>query len=420
MKRLNSFYLSEILNKKIIDEYGDCIGKLTDVYAITTNGYPKAIGYKVKKDGEVYNYEFRNIDFVENGNKIEIQVRLVKDIIPREYTFLLWRNLMNKQIIDVNGKKVVRVNDLRIAVINGEIKVLAVETGLLALSRRYKLSFIVQRIFKIIKKDYKDTVVMWDDVESLEIIHDGLKVSVPYKKIARLHPADIADIIEEVDLKYRNKIFESLDKSIAADTLEEIEPEVQAGLLESLDHARIKELLVDMPNDEIADILEEVDEKTAEKVLLNLEHDDEEIVRGLMKYKEQTCGSVMTTDHMAFNLNIEVGEIIDLLREVKPDERVLHYIYIIDEFKKTIGMVSIRDLVLADPSSKIKEIMEDDVISVIDNENINSAVKKFIKYDLVAIPVINLNEELQGVVLINDVMDEIFKEGWTKLLKKAV
>ncbi len=420
MKRLNSFYLSEILGRKIIDEYGDCIGKLVDVYAITTNGYPKAIGYKVKKDGEEYNYEFRSIDFVQNGKNIQIQVRMVKDIIPREYTFLLQRNLMDKQIIDVNGKKVVRVNDLRIAIINGEIRVLAVETGALALSRRYNLSFIVRTFSKLLRKEYKDTVVMWDDVESLEVIHDGLKVSVPYKKISRLHPADIADIIEEVDMKYRNKIFESLDKSIAADTLEEIERDVQADLIESLDHSRIKELLVNIPNDEIADILEEVDEKTAEKVLLNLENDDEEIVRGLMEYDDQTCGSVMTTDHVAFNLNIEVGEIIDLLREVKPDERVLHYIYIIDEYKKIQGIVSIRDLVLADPKNKIKELMEKDVINVIDEEHINSAIKKFIKYDLVAIPVINLDEKLQGVVLINDVLDEIFKEGWTKFLKKAV
>lgn len=420
MNRVNSFYLSKVLHGDIYDEYGDCIGKLCDIYATDRNGYPKAIGYKVKKDGEIFNYEFRHTEFYENKGKINIKIRMAKDIIPRRFSYLLSRNLLDKQIVDVNGKKVVRVNDLRLADMNGELRVIAVETGVLALSRRYKLNVFIEGFYKITRRKATDTVVMWDDVESLEFFGDNLKISIPYKKISKLHPADIADIIEDVDLKYRNKIFESLDMDTAADTLEEIEPDVQADIVESLSETKIKEVVNNMSNDEIADLLEEVDINTREKILLNLESDDEETVRDLMKYEDETVGSIMNTDHVAFSLNIKVGEVLELLRESKPDEKALHYIYIIDEEEKIQGVISVRDLILSHPETRIKEVMEEEVITTSDNEKIKNALRKFIKYDLTAIPVIDVDKKLQGIVIINDIIDEFYSEKSKKVLKRAV
>lgn len=420
MNKLSSFYLSSVLHRKIYDEYGDCIGKLCDIYATDRNGYPKAIGYKVKKEGEIFNYEFRHTEFYEDNGKLTIKIKMAKDIIPRRFSYLLSQNLLDKQIVDINGKKVVRVNDLRLADIGGELRVIAVETGALALSRRYKLNVLIEGFYKIIRKKLTDTVVMWDDVESLEFFGDNLKISIPYKKISKLHPADIADIIEEVDLKYRNKIFESLDEDTAADTLEEIEPDVQADIVESLSDSKINEIVNNMSNDEIADLLEEVDDDTKEKILLNLESDDEETVRDLMKYEDETVGSVMNTDHIAFSLNIKVGEVLELLREARPEEKALHYIYIIDEEEKIQGVLSVRDLILSHPETGIKEVMEKEVITTNDNEKIYNALKKFIKYDLIAIPVINEDKKLQGIVVINDIIEEFYSEKSIRALKKAV
>jgi flagellar motility protein MotE (MotC chaperone)/CBS domain-containing protein/sporulation protein YlmC with PRC-barrel domain len=420
MKKLSSFYLSEILHKDVYDEYGDCIGKLCDIYVTTGDGYPKAIGYKVKKGGEINNYEFRSIDFYNEDCKIVIKVRGVKDIIPRAYSYLLSKNLLDKQIVDINGKKVVRVNDLRIANISTEIRVIAVETGLLALSRRYGLDRIVKFLYKLCKKEVYDTVIMWDDVESLEMVDDNLKIAIPYKKISELHPADIADILEEVDLKYRNKIFESLDEHLAADTLEEIDPEIQADILETINQSKVSGILNNMSNDEIADILEELDEEMAEKLLMNLETEDEEKVRDLMKYEEESVGSIMNTDFVSFNLNITTSETLELLKEIQPEDKVSHYIYITDQNERLQGVVSLTEIVFCNGNMKLKEIMEKEVIRLSDDEKLDTAIRKFVKYDLIAIPVIDSEEKLQGVVIINDIIEEVFEEKWKKKLKRAV
>ncbi|MCY6369546.1 magnesium transporter [Clostridium ganghwense] len=420
MKKLNSFYLSEVLHRNVYDEYDDCIGKLSDIYVTTGNGYPKAIGYKIKKGSEVNNYEFRNIKFYDDNGKIYIKVRMVKDIIPRAYSYLLSKHLLDKQIVDVNGKKVVRVNDLRIADISGEIRVIAVETGFLALSRRYNLEKFIKVFFKLLNKQPQDKVIMWDDVESLEMVEDSLKIAVPYRKISELHPADIADILEEVDLKYRNKILESLDEHLAADTFEEIDPEIQADILETMNQSKVSEILNNMSNDEIADILEELDEETAEKFLVNLETEDEEKVRDLMQYEDEAVGSIMNTDYVAFNVNITAAETLELLKEIKPEEKISHYIYIVDQHEKLQGVVSFFELGLADPNSKLKDIMKREIIKLFDDENLETAITKFIKYDLITIPVIDNEEKLQGIVIINDIIEEVFSEKLKKKFKKAV
>ena len=174
------------------------------------------------------------------------------------------KNLLGKQIVDVNGKKVVRVNDLQLADLAGELRVVAVDSGIMALARRYGVVGLTKTIYKIMKKPPSDSLIMWDDVESLEIINDNLQISVPYKKLSKLHPADLADILEEMDSEHRTKVLENLDETLAADTLEEIEPNIQADIIQNMNEVKVAEVLEAMPNDEIADMLDEVDEEIAE------------------------------------------------------------------------------------------------------------------------------------------------------------
>lgn len=420
MKKLNSFFLSNFLYKKIYDEDEECIGKLWDIYVTTENGYPKAIGYKIKKNGEFANYEFKNIGFYEDDDKYVIKVTGARDIIVRKYSYLLSRNLLDKQIVDINGKKLVRVNDLRIAEIAGEFKVIAVDTGIMSLSRRLGAEKIVKLFYNVLKKQPVDSIIMWDNVESIEIVNNNLKLTVPYQKLSKLHPADIADILEDMDANYRKKVFEALDEDIAADTLEEIEPEIQADLIENMSFSKRTEVLLNMPNDEIADILDKVDEETAEKILCDMDKGDADEVRNLMQYKEETAGSIMNKDFISFNVNITAEETIELLREIKPESEVAYYIYITDEKQKLQGFVSLRDLVVSDPDTKLYKIMNKSVIYVKDNEDIENVVEVAGKYDLLSLPVVNQNDVLCGVIIMNDIVEDILLPAWEKKIKKAV
>ncbi|WP_125153403.1 magnesium transporter [Clostridium rectalis] len=420
MKKVGSFFLSKILYKKVYDDFGDNIGKLWDIYVITDEGLPRAIGYKLKKSGEIFNYEFKAIDFYEDENgKMSIKVKGAREIIPRTYSYLLSKQLLDKQIVDINGKKLVRVNDLRIAKIAGDLKVIAVDTGMLALGRRIGLESVVKGLYKVFRSKPSDSLIIWDNVESLDMIDDRLKLSVSYKKLSKLHPADVADILEEMDTKYRKKIFETIDEDLAANILEEIEPEVQADILENLSESKTAEVLESMPNDEIADILEEVDEETKEKILLTMEKDDAEEVRELMGYKEEVVGSIMNKDFISFNINITTQETIELLREIKPDDEVIYYIYIVDEFEKLQGMISLRDLIVAPTDKKLLDIMSEDTIKINDNQSIDDAVEVAIKYDLLSIPVVTEDNKLCGIVVINDIIEDVLAPTWKKRFKRA-
>lgn len=414
MKRLSVFLFTSILGKKIYDEFDDVLGELKDIYVTTEAGYPRVIGYKVKKDGITFHYEFRTIYFYQLDNKVKIITRGSKEILPRTYSYLLSQHLLDKKIVDINGKQVVRVDDLRIAELAGEYRVVAVETGPLAKFRRMRCVGLGKLLYKLLKKDYEDRVLMWDDVESLEMVNNNLQISVPYKKLSTLHPADLADILENLDANSRKQVFESLDEDLAADTLEEIEPEYKGSIIKELSEIKAAEVLENMPNDEIADILDELDDEEREKILVNLEAEDAEEVKELLNYKDETVGSIMSKDFISFNLDITIGEIIEILRETELEEDELNSIFIKDEEEKVIGILTLKDLILNKSEVKIKDIMNENTNIISHDVDIDEAIEIAAKYDLLSIPVVNDREELIGVVNTHDLIDEILYPMWKK------
>lgn len=414
MKRLSAFLFTSILGNKMYDEFNDILGELKDIYVTTDEGYPRVIGYKVKRDGVTYHYEFRNISFYSDDNKVKILTRGSKEILPRTYSYLLSRHLLDKKIVDINGKQVVRVDDLRIAEIAGEYRVIAVETGPLARFRRIGLLSIGKFIFKIINKDFEDKVLMWDDVESLEMVNKNLQISVPYKKLSTLHPADLADILEDLDSKDRKQILESLDEDLAADTLEEIDPEYKSSIIKELSEAKAAEVLENMSNDEIADILDDLNDEEREKILINLETEDAEEVKELLKYEDEAVGSIMSTDFISFTLDITIGEIIEILKESNPEDDELNFIYICDEEGKVLGMLTIKDILFSDINSKVKEVMKEKLNVLKHDADIDEAIEIAAKYDLLSIPVVDDDDILIGVVSTHDLIDEVLYPTWKK------
>lgn len=420
MKRLLVFSYTEILGKKIYDEFNDVLGELKDVYVTTDEGYPRVIGYMVKKDGATFHYEFRNINFYNDNGRMVIKTIGSREILPRTYSYLLSQNLLDRKIVDINGKQVVRVNDLRIAEIAGEYRVVAVETGAEARFRRRGIPKLGKFLYKTIRKDYDDKVLMWDDVESLEMVNNNLQISVPYKKLSTLHPADLADILEDLDDNSRKKVFESLDEDLAADTFEEIEDEYRGSIIKDLSETKTAELLENMDNDEIVDLLDDLEEEERDKVLFNLEKEDAEEVKELLKYEDETAGSIMSKDFISFGLNVTVEETIDILKELDPDEDVMYYIYITDEEDKLKGLVILKDLILSNHDIKLKEIMNENIITVNHDDAIEEVIEQVAKYNLLSTAVVDDENKLVGIVQIHDVIDEALYPLWKKKNKKNV
>ena len=211
-----------------------------------------------------------------------------------------------------------------------------------------------------------------------------------------------------------------LDKDLAADTLEELQPEIQADILSTINNIRAQEILDEMPNDEIADILDEMKEVDAEKILMNFNKDDEEEIRNLMDYPDEVVGSIMNKDFISFNVNITASETIEILRELQPEDEVIHYIYIVDEDEKLQGFISLRNLVLSAPEQKLKDIMDDKVIKIKDCQDIEDAIEVALKYDLISLPVVDFEEKLCGIVIMNDIIEELLSPRWKRKLKKII
>lgn len=414
MKRLSVLLFTSILGKKIYDEFDEVLGVLKDIYVTTDEGYPRVIGYKVKRDGSTFHYEFRSVVFYQNENRVKIMTRGSKEILPRRYSYLLSENLLDKKIVDINGKQVVRVDDLRIAEIAGEYRVIAVETGPTARFRRIGLQGIGRFIYRSLHKDFEDKVLMWDDVESLEMINNNLQISVPYKKLSTLHPADLADILEDLDASSRKKIFESLDEDLAADTLEEIDPEYKGSIIKDISEAKAAELLENMPSDEIADILDALDDEEREKILVNLETEDANEVKELLKYDDETIGSIMSKDFISFNLDITIGEIIEILRETEPEDEQLNSIFITDEDERVIGVLTLKDLIFNSPETKAREVMNENTNVIRHFVDVDEAIEIVSKYDLLSIPVVDDDDILIGEVNTHDLIDEFLYPLWKK------
>lgn len=414
MKRLTVFLYRDILGKKIYDEFGDVLGELKDIYVTTDDGYPRAIGYKVKKNSYVYHYEFRIINVINDNGKIFIKTKGSREILPMTYTYLLSENLLEKKIVDINCKQVVTVNDLKIVEIAGEYKVVAVEVGPLARLRRITGVKVTKFILKCLGREYEDRLIPWEDVESLDLKNNNLQLSTSYSKLSSLHPADIADILEDLDEGERKKVFESLDEDLAAETFEEIEDEYKSSIIKDLSELKTAELLENMGNDEIADLLDGLDDEEREKVLVNLEKDDAEEVEELLKYEDETVGSIMTKEFITFKYNITVGEVVDIIKDMDIDEDVLYYIFITDEEERIKGIIKLKDLLFSDNDVVIKDIMEENITTVNHDDEVSVVIEQSAKYDLFCTPVVDDDKRLVGIVLVHDLIDEYLYPTWKK------
>ena len=212
----------------------------------------------------------------------------------------------------------------------------------------------------------------------------------------------------------RAKIFEALDEERAADVLEEMEPYAQAQLIESLSIEKVADVLEKMPADEVADLLDTLEDEKAEQILNEMEKDSSEEVRELLEYESKEVGSLMTTDILSFHETMTVEDTLNELRRQKPEADVLYLMFVIDENEKLIATISLRDLVISGPQMKISEIMNKDIISVQDEDKVNTLGEIIEKYDLLAIPVTDAENTLLGMVVIDDIVEDLMDKGKTK------
>jgi magnesium transporter len=340
---------------------------------------------------EIPDYQFHDED-----------IRLVADVL-------------DKQILDTDGARVVRVNDIELVRINGDVVVSNVDIGVQGILRRIGLRGVGRWAAHRFHTDASAGTISWDFVEPL--VHDqSMRLKVPASKLAELHPSDIAEIISDLNRAEHKDLLNKLDIKQLADTLEEVEPDFQANLLGHFSDEKVADVLEEMSPDEATDFLAELPDERRQGLLKLMETDEADEVRELLRYDEDTAGGLMTTEYVAVTPEMTASQAIEHLRQIGEEAELLYYVYVIDKDEHLLGVFSLSDLIIAKPETPITQFMHKRLISVELDAKQDDIAQLVAKYNLIAVPVVDAEKHLHGIVTADDALDKVLPTSWKKRL----
>lgn len=410
-------YVSQILNRPVLDARGERIATISDVLVrYGDEEYPPVIGL-------VARYRRRNFfmpsrDFTDLGLHGAKMTTVVLDLTPfirREGEVLLGKDVLDNQLIDVDGKRVVRVNDVQLIETGDIWRVTGADVSLQGFVRR-----LMPQGF--LGSDRPVEVLDWADVGYLAT--DTTTVTVQLKsskdKLSRLHPVEIAQLAESLSPIHRTEVVESLDDEIAADTLEEMSTEAQARILEELDEERAADILEEMSPDDAVDVLDEMDDEKSEQLFSLMEEHEKADVAELMAFEHDTAGGLMTTEFVHLAKDLTVAQAIVSLREMAETPNMIYYLYVVDDADswKLRGLISLRSLILADPTKKLEEVMRSEFRFAHPSDSAEEAAQTIAEYNLLALPVIDDDGDIAGIVTVDDAMEILLPKNLQRRLPR--
>ncbi len=412
-------YISDLVGKPVADLEGDRIGMLQDLIASVRDiPRPQIVALVVKRPSGTLIVPFADVAvLVAPAIPLNRRSKEIVPYVPSETDLFLVRDILDKQIIDTDGVRVVRVNDLELARVNQHFYIANVDIGGLGLLRRLGLAGIAQRLATRIGRGLPPGIISWNEVELLPG-NQPMRLKVPGRKLTELHPADLAEIISDLTRLESDKLLQSLDVKTLADTLEEVEPDFQASLVESMPDEKVADVLEEMAPDEAADLLAEMPEDRSAELLNLMQKDEAADVRKLLTYPENSAGGIMNTEFIAIRPQLTAEQVINVLREHSDQAETVFYVYVTDEQNHLLGTFSLRDLVLARPQTPVSEFMNQRVASVNLLDSQDEVAQAVSKYNLVALPVVDDQRVIHGIVTADDALDKLIPTAWKKRLPR--
>lgn len=418
-------YLSQILGKPVIDSVGEPMGRIVDM-AITIEEpfggeFPPVTLILLRAGSTTLRLRWEmlaDIQTLERGNVALLDQPRARVTVGQEKAgeVYLRRDVLDKQILDVSNARLVRVNDVFLTEADGRLRAAGVDVSFRGLMRRVRLEHFAVSLLRRFHVNVPRQHIPWNQVEVIRGESGGKLISkVPADKLSKLHPTDLANIVAQMTPSERAELIEQLDDETVALALEEADDEVAADIIEEIverDVERAADIIEEMDPDEAADVLGEVDSHEVTEAILDRMDDPEEAadIKHLLSYDEGTAGSLMNTDVIGIPNTFNCGQAIDRLREEQPSSHTLHYLHLEDEDEKLTGVVSLADVVLANPETPLADLAEEDIIAVEPDTSVHECARLIAKYDLLSLPVVDLNGCLAGVVTVDDMMDEIVPE----------
>jgi CBS domain-containing protein len=408
-------YLSQAIGRPVLDQNGEPIGKVADLIVALGNDYPPLTGLVVETDGRRIFLPWSSVQQLDaSGARLRGSTIDIGKFRQRSDEILLRADLMDKQIVDIDGRKVVRVNDLRLDEIEGVLHLVAVDVGASGLLRRLGIESAYRALAGGLGLSTPERYIDWQDVDPVESSVSSLKLRVPHGGLAELHPADLAGIIDQLARKDRVGVIASLDDEAAAEAIEEMEPDTQVEILEDLEPHRAADILEEMSPDDAADLVADLSDETRIEILALMERDEAAEVESLLKYPEDTAGGMMTTEFVAVDAGLSADQAIGRLRELEPDAETIYYVYVTNTDGRLVGVLSLRDLIVAQPSTPIAEVMIPEPVTLGALATRDEVAEVVAHYNLLAVPVVDDAGRLMGIVTVDDAMDSILPASWRR------
>jgi CBS domain-containing protein len=410
-------YLSQILGRPIFDAEGEKIATIKDIIVrYGEEEYPPVIGVVARyRRRNFFIRRARISSLSEKGARMNSEIIDLKPFTRREGEVLLAKDVLDNQLIDVDGKRVVRVNDVQIIETANEWRVSGADVSLQGFVRR-----LMPAGFYGSKRPVE--VIDWADVGYLatDKTAGAVQLKSSKDKLSRLHPVEIAQLAESLSPIHRTEIVESLDDEIAADTLEEMSTENQARILEDMDEERAADILEEMSPDDAVDVLGEMSDEKAKELFDLMEDEEKADVAELMPFEHDTAGGLMTTEFVVFPKQITVAQAIARLRETAETPNMIYYLYIVEEENswKLVGLISLRSLILADPTFTLQQVMRESFQFAHPNDSAQEVAHTIAEYNLLALPVVDDLGEIAGIVTVDDAMEILLPKSLNKSLPR--
>jgi CBS domain-containing protein len=401
-------FLTSLVDRPVQERTGEPIGQLDDLIVRIGDPYPPITGLVVK-DG-------RRRFFVPAGDLESLNgaARLVSstvDLTPfsrRNGEVMLRRDVLDHQLIDITGRRIVRVNDVQLTRVEGTYRVVGVDVSPQALLRRLGPRALAGRIVG-------RQIIDWSDVQYLASTAP-VQLKVSYDRLADLHPVDLARIVDALSYRESAEIVAALDEETAAETLEEVSDERVADLLEGMDQERAADILEEMAPGAAADVLDDLEDEVAEQLLARMEPEEAADVQALMAYDEDSAGRIMTTDFVRVPETATVGDALATVRSLEevPDPLLAVYVIAAGDPDSLRGIVRLRNLIVARPDTPLLDLMDDDVPTVRPEDRAEDAARVLAEYNLLAVPVLDADRHLLGIVTVDDALAVLLPEIWQR------
>jgi magnesium transporter len=395
-------YLSSVLNKPLTNGAGQLLGKVWDLAITPDEEFPIVSQVLVRRNRKTYSVAWDRV-VLFNPAVISVSASESELTTYRESgtEIHVRRDILDKQIVDVNGAKVVRVNDLKLGRHKDALCLMSVDVGFRGLLRRMGY----ERLWGLLQREIPEREISWQFVGHLEANAARLTLTMAREQIAEMHPADLAHIIARVPRNNIQSVLNTLDDETAGEAIHELEPELRSRVISELDSERASDILEEMSPDEAADVLGDLTQEKAEELLGLMDAEDAEEIQELLEHEEDCAGGMMNNNFIAISSEMTVKEALAQVKIQAPEVDNVYYAYVLDGDERPLGVVSLKALIIEDESLPVSEVMTENLKSVEIEAHPKEILEIIAKYDLIAVPVLDEEQKMVGIVTVDDILE---------------